>query len=82
MLTKTSQREGSVINSIPILFHTFDDLDIAVQVTVEQVQKLVSLFDDTAKSLLDEVAASKSVDALRMVIELMKTINTGNLEWR
>ncbi|KAI1328344.1 terpenoid synthase [Xylariaceae sp. FL0255] len=78
---KKEMKASSVLNSVAILFHQYGDLDIAVDMSLDHIRKLVALFDHTADSVLSSVTDSREHDAISQVIDLMRTVNTGNLEW-
>jgi hypothetical protein len=74
------------VNSVAILFHQYGDLDVAVELSMNHLRQLITLFDRTADDVLLSVSASEAdareFDAMESVIDLMRTVNTGNLEWR
>jgi hypothetical protein len=70
------------LNSVAILFDQYNDLDVAVEMSLNHVRQLVALFDGTADDVLASVSDAREHDAMAQVIDLMRTVNTGNLEWR
>ncbi|KAI1180671.1 isoprenoid synthase domain-containing protein [Nemania sp. FL0916] len=80
---KKEMEAQSVVNSVAILFDQFDDLDVAVEMSLDRTRQLVALFDSTANEILSSTDAfdASELDAIAQVIELMQTVNTGNLEW-
>ncbi|KAI1119631.1 isoprenoid synthase domain-containing protein [Nemania sp. NC0429] len=80
---KKEMQAQSVVNSVAILFYQYDDLDVAVEMSLDHVRQLVALFDSTADEVLSsDVFDARQLDAIAQVIDLMRTVNTGNLEWR
>ncbi|KAF3016258.1 terpene cyclase [Neopestalotiopsis sp. 37M] len=79
---KKEMRAGSVLSSVAIMFHASNDLDLAVQLSMDHIQQLVEVYDGTAAILLDDVADDvETRQALAKVIDLFRMVNTGNLEW-
>lgn len=79
---KKEMREQSVLNSVAILFNQYGSLDVAVEMSLDQLKQLVDLFDRTAEDVLSSDAFTPSeLDAIAQVIDSMRTVNTGNLEW-
>ncbi|KAI0526002.1 isoprenoid synthase domain-containing protein [Xylaria bambusicola] len=80
---KKEMKAQSVVNSVAILFHQYNDLDIAVQMSLDHTRQLVDLFDRTATEVLSSSDSfnAEELDAIRQIIDLMRTVNTGNLEW-
>ncbi|KAI0445977.1 isoprenoid synthase domain-containing protein [Xylaria telfairii] len=80
---KKELKAQSVINSVAILFHQYNDLDIAVEMSLDHARQLVALFDKTADITLSstDMFDAHELDAIAQVINLMRTVNTGNLEW-
>lgn len=51
--------------------------------SLEHVKQLVALFDRTADEVLSSTMFdAHELDSIAQVIDLMRTVNTGNLEWR
>ncbi|KAI1126095.1 isoprenoid synthase domain-containing protein [Nemania abortiva] len=80
---KKEMAAQSVLNSVAILFHQYGDLDVAVEMSVDHIRQLVALFDRTADDVLSSADTFDAceLDAIAQVIDLMRTVNTGNLEW-
>ncbi|KAI0117719.1 isoprenoid synthase domain-containing protein [Nemania sp. FL0031] len=80
---KKEMKAQSVLNSVAILFHQYNDIDIAVDLSLDHIRQLVTLFDRTAADVLrsTEIFDACELDAIAQVIDLMRTVNTGNLEW-
>ncbi|KAI1755150.1 isoprenoid synthase domain-containing protein [Xylaria castorea] len=80
---KKEMEAQSVINSVAILFHQYNDLDVAVEMSLDHTRQLVALFDRTVDNILSstDVFDACELDAIAQVIDLMRTVNTGNLEW-
>ncbi|ETS87345.1 hypothetical protein PFICI_01173 [Pestalotiopsis fici W106-1] len=79
---KKEMRAGSVLSSVAIMFHASNDLDLAVQLSVDHIQQLVEVYDSTAMMLLEDVVEDvETRQALSKVIDLFRMVNTGNLEW-
>ncbi|KAI8950959.1 isoprenoid synthase domain-containing protein [Xylaria longipes] len=80
---KKEMKAQSVINSVAILFYQYNDLDIAVEMSLDHIRQLVALFDRTADDVLSPTREFDAceLDAIAQVIDLMRTVNTGNLEW-
>ncbi|KAI0489679.1 isoprenoid synthase domain-containing protein [Xylaria cf. heliscus] len=80
---KKEMEAQSVINSVAILFHQYNDLDLAVEMSLDHTRQLVAAFDRTADEILSSTDTfdSHELDAIAQVIDLMRTVNTGNLEW-
>ncbi|KAI1485388.1 isoprenoid synthase domain-containing protein [Biscogniauxia mediterranea] len=79
---KKEMRAGSVLSSVAILYHQTNDLDLAVQMSLEHIRQLIETFDRTATETLSDVGYDAlELDAALKVIDLMRMINTGNLEW-
>ncbi|KAI3332001.1 terpenoid synthase [Xylariaceae sp. AK1471] len=78
---KKEMKAQSVINSVAILFHQYNDLDVAVEMSLDHIRQLVDLFDLTADDVLSSDSDDRELDAIAQVIDLMRTVNTGNLEW-
>ncbi|KAI0408927.1 isoprenoid synthase domain-containing protein [Xylaria palmicola] len=80
---KKEMEAQSVLNSVAILFHQTNDLDVAVQMSLDRTRQLVALFDRTADEILSstDMFDAYELDAIAQVIDLMRTVNTGNLEW-
>ncbi|KAI1166527.1 isoprenoid synthase domain-containing protein [Nemania serpens] len=79
---KKEMQARSVVNSVAILFYQYNDLDVAVEMSLEHVKQLVALFDRTADEVLSSTMFdAHELDSIAQVIDLMRTVNTGNLEW-
>ncbi|GAW12211.1 hypothetical protein ANO14919_015720 [Xylariales sp. No.14919] len=80
---KKEMKAQSVVNSIAILFNQYNDLDVAVEMSLDHTRQLVGLFDRTAEHVLSSSDTFDvcELDAIAQVIDLMRTVNTGNLEW-
>ncbi|GAP84914.2 putative terpene synthase family protein [Rosellinia necatrix] len=80
---KKEMKAQSVLNSVAILFDQHHDLDVAVEMSLDHTRQLVALFDRTAAEALSSSGAfdADELDAIAQVIDLMRTVNTGNLEW-
>ncbi|KAI0544874.1 isoprenoid synthase domain-containing protein [Xylaria curta] len=79
---KKEMEAQSVINSVAILFHQYNDLDVAVERSLDHVRQLVTVFDNTADNVLStDMFDACEIDAIAQVVDLMRTVNTGNLEW-
>ncbi|KAI0458653.1 isoprenoid synthase domain-containing protein [Xylaria acuta] len=80
---KKEMKAQSVINSVAILFHQYNDLNVAVELSLDHTRQLVALFDRTADDILSSTDTfdATELDAIAQVIDLMRTVNTGNLEW-
>lgn len=51
--------------------------------SLDHIKQLVDLFDRTADDVLSsDTFAPNELDAIARVIDSMRTVNTGNLEWR
>ena len=52
--------------------------------SLDHIIQLVDLFDRTATNVLSlsDTYNLEELDAIHKVIDLMRTVNTGNLEWR
>ncbi|KAI1155245.1 isoprenoid synthase domain-containing protein [Nemania diffusa] len=80
---KKEMAAQSVVNSVAILFHQYGDLDVAVEMSLGHIRQLVVLFDRTANDVLGSADTFDEceLDAIAKIIDLMRTVNTGNLEW-
>ncbi|KAI0969919.1 isoprenoid synthase domain-containing protein [Xylaria arbuscula] len=80
---KKEMKAQSVVNSVAILFHQHNDLDIAVKMSLDHTSQLIALFDRTAEDVLSSSNTfdASELDAISQIIDLMRTVNTGNLEW-
>lgn len=85
------QKAGSVLSSVAILYHEVDNLDAAVQMSLAHLRILVDEFDRTADALLSSGSSGSEstplldageVDAVFRVVDALRMVNTGNLEWR
>ncbi|KAI1259784.1 terpenoid synthase [Xylariaceae sp. FL1019] len=79
---KKEMKAKSVLSSVAILFHQYGNLDTAVDMSLEHTRQLVELFDRTADDVLsDPELGAKDRDAISKIVDLMRTVNTGNLSW-
>ncbi|KAI0593694.1 isoprenoid synthase domain-containing protein [Biscogniauxia sp. FL1348] len=79
---KKEMLAGSVLSSVAILYHQTNDLDLAVQMSLDHIRRLIEIFDRTAAEVLSSFEYNVlELDAVQKVIDLMRMINTGNLEW-
>ncbi|KAI1460328.1 terpenoid synthase [Annulohypoxylon moriforme] len=79
---KKEMKAGSVLSSVAILYQQVDNLDAAVQMSVAHLRILVEEFDRTANTMLSEFPLNpEEVDAVSRIIDVFRTVNTGNLEW-
>ncbi|KAI1351439.1 isoprenoid synthase domain-containing protein [Xylaria sp. FL0043] len=80
---KKEMKAQSVVNSVAILFHQHNDLDVAVELSLDHTRQLIALFDRTAEDVLSSTDTydGSELDAISQVIDLMRTVNTGNLDW-
>lgn len=79
---KKEMKAQSVLNSVAILFDQYGSLDVAVKMSLDHIKQLVDLFDRTADDVLSsDTFAPNELDAIARVIDSMRTVNTGNLEW-
>ncbi|KAI8629438.1 terpenoid synthase [Xylariaceae sp. FL1651] len=79
---KKEMKAQSVLNSVAILFHQHNDLNVAVEMSLDHIRQLVDVFDRTVDDVLSSSTLdSRELDAISKVIDLMRTVNTGNLEW-
>lgn len=83
-LTQQQQKAGSVLSSVAILYHEVGNLDAAVQMSLAHLRILVDEFDRTANAMLSckSTLAADEIDAVSKVIDVLRMVNTGNLEWR
>ncbi|KAI1102360.1 terpenoid synthase [Jackrogersella minutella] len=79
---KKEMKAGSVLSSVAILYHQVENLDAAVQMSLAHLRILVEEFDRTANTILSKfLLEPNEVDAVSRVIDSLRMINTGNLEW-
>ncbi|KAI4863332.1 terpenoid synthase [Hypoxylon rubiginosum] len=87
---KKEMKAGSVLSSVAILYHEVDNLDAAVQMSLAHLRILVDEFDRTADALLSSGSSGSEstplldageVDAVFRVVDALRMVNTGNLEW-
>ncbi|KAI1077091.1 terpenoid synthase [Whalleya microplaca] len=79
---KKEMKAGSVLSSVAILFHSLHNLDAAVAASIDHLRRLVDVFDCTADALLSSTSRSpEDRDAIAKVIDTMRMMNTGNLDW-
>ncbi|KAI0196127.1 isoprenoid synthase domain-containing protein [Xylaria flabelliformis] len=80
---KKEMEAQSVINSVAILFHRYNDLEVAVEMSLDYMRQQVAVFDRTADDILSstDMFDDCELDAIAQAIDLMRTVNTGNLEW-
>ena len=77
------QKAGSIFSSVAVLYHELNNLDAAVQTSLRHLQELVGVFDRTAETVLASLSPESAArHAAAKVIDLMRMVNTGNLEWR
>ncbi|KAI0841240.1 terpenoid synthase [Hypoxylon sp. FL0890] len=80
---KKEMRAGSVLSSVAILYQQVDNLDAAVHMSLAHLRILVEEFDRTANTILSNFPLSiDEVEAVSKVIDALRMVNTGNLEWR
>lgn len=83
ILTHHWQKAGSVLSSVAILYQQVDNLDAAVQMSLAHLRILVEEFDRTADTILSDFSLKpEEIDAVSKIIDAMRTVNTGNLDWR
>ncbi|KAI0889255.1 terpenoid synthase [Annulohypoxylon maeteangense] len=79
---KKEMKAGSVLSSVAILYQQVDNLDAAVQMSVAHLRILVEEFDRVANTILSEFPLTpEEVDAVSKILYVLRTVNTGNLEW-
>lgn len=79
---KKEMKAGSVLSSVAILYQQVDNLDAAVQMSVAHLKILVDEFDRTANILLSKFPLSpEEIESVSKVIDTLRMVNTGNLEW-
>ncbi|KAI0141836.1 isoprenoid synthase domain-containing protein [Xylariaceae sp. FL1272] len=79
---KKEMKAKSVLSSVAILFHQYGDLDTAVDMSLHHTRQMVELFDRTADDVLSKPELNdKDRDAISKIVDLMRTVNTGNLTW-
>ncbi|KAI1093071.1 terpenoid synthase [Rostrohypoxylon terebratum] len=79
---KKEMKAGSVLSSVAILYQQVGNLDAAVQMSLAHLRVLVDEFDRAADAIVSEVPLNPDeVDAVSKITEMMKTMNTGNLDW-
>ncbi|KAI2621235.1 terpenoid synthase [Hypoxylon sp. NC1633] len=79
---KKEMKAGSVLSSVAILYHQVDNLDAAVQMSLAHLRILVDEFDRTANTILaTSRLTSDELDAVSKVVDTLRMINTGNLDW-
>ncbi|KAI1141913.1 terpenoid synthase [Hypoxylon sp. FL0543] len=79
---KKEMKAGSVLSSVAILYHEVDNLDAAVQMSLAHLRILVDEFDRTANMILSKFPLSiDEIEPVSKVIDTLRMINTGNLEW-
>lgn len=72
-----------MLSSVAILYQQVDNLDAAVQMSVAHLKILVDEFDRTANILLSKFPLSpEEIESVSKVIDTLRMVNTGNLEWR
>ncbi|KAI1474627.1 terpenoid synthase [Daldinia eschscholtzii] len=80
---KKEMKAGSVLSSVAILYSQVNNLDAAVQMSLAHLKILVAEFDRTANLLLTKFPLSpEEVEPVSKVIDTLRLVNTGNLEWR
>ncbi|OTB06538.1 hypothetical protein M426DRAFT_20984 [Hypoxylon sp. CI-4A] len=79
---KKEMKAGSVLSSVAILYQQVNNLDAAVQMSLAHLRIMVDEYDYTANTILSEFSLnSEETDAVTKVIDTLRTVNTGNLEW-
>ncbi|KAI2621516.1 terpenoid synthase [Hypomontagnella submonticulosa] len=79
---KKEMKAGSVLSSVAILYHQVDNLDAAVQMSLAHLRIMVDEFDRTADMILSKYSLSPDeVEATSKIIDTLRIVNTGNLEW-
>ncbi|KAI2466219.1 terpenoid synthase [Annulohypoxylon bovei var. microspora] len=79
---KKEMKAGSVLSSVAILYQQVDNLDAAVQMSLAHLRILVDEFDRIANTILSKFPLNpEEVDSVSKVIDALRMINTGNLEW-
>ncbi|KAK6957483.1 hypothetical protein Daesc_000269 [Daldinia eschscholtzii] len=79
---KKEMKAGSVLSSVAILYSQVNNLDAAVQMSLAHLKILVDEFDRTASLLLTKFPLSpEDVEPVSKVIDTLRLVNTGNLEW-
>ncbi|KAI1450562.1 terpenoid synthase [Annulohypoxylon stygium] len=79
---KKEMKAGSVLSSVAILYQQVDNLDAAVQMSLAHLRILVEEFDRTADTILSDFSLKpEEIDAVSKIIDAMRTVNTGNLDW-
>ncbi|KAI1416974.1 terpenoid synthase [Hypoxylon sp. FL1857] len=80
---KKEMKAGSVLSSVAILYREVDNLDAAVQMSLAHLRILVDEFDRTANMILSKFQTSSidEVESVSKVIDVLRMVNTGNLEW-
>ncbi|KAI1775012.1 terpenoid synthase [Hypoxylon cercidicola] len=79
---KKEMKVGSVLSSLAILYREVDSLDAAVHMSLAHLRTLVDEFDRTANAMLSKSALdADEVDSVSKVVNALRMINTGNLEW-
>ncbi|KAI0128049.1 terpenoid synthase [Hypoxylon sp. NC0597] len=79
---KKEMKAGSVLSSVAILYQQVDNLDAAVQMSLAHLRILVDEFDRTATTILSKFSLQPDeVESVSKVINALRMVNTGNLEW-
>ncbi|OTA59249.1 terpenoid synthase [Hypoxylon sp. EC38] len=79
---KKEMKAGSVLSSVAILYQQVDNLDAAVQMSLAHLRILVDEFDRTATTILSKFSlAPNEIEPVSKVINALRMVNTGNLEW-
>ncbi|KAI0388027.1 terpenoid synthase [Hypomontagnella monticulosa] len=79
---KKEMKAGSVLSSVAILYQQVDNLDAAVQMSLAHLRIMVNEFDRTANMILSKYSLSPDeVEAVSKIIDVLRMVNTGNLEW-
>ncbi|KAI2607088.1 terpenoid synthase [Hypoxylon fragiforme] len=79
---KKEMKSGSVLSSVAILYQQVDNLDAAVQMSIAHLKILVQEFDRTANMVLSKFPMEPTeIEAVSRIIDTMRMVNTGNLEW-
>ncbi|KAI8958720.1 terpenoid synthase [Daldinia sp. FL1419] len=79
---KKEMKAGSVLSSVAILYQQVGNLDAAVQMSLAHLRILVDEFDRTANMLLSKFPLRpEEIEPVSKVIDTLRMVNTGNLEW-
>ncbi|KAF2467746.1 terpenoid synthase [Lindgomyces ingoldianus] len=79
---KKEVQQQTVDSLVPLLYHRFGNLQLAVSLIVEAVEKAVQNFDSTAETLMRRYSADEKIARkLKAHIEANQYNCTGNLFW-